>query len=139
MISNLTGINYINYQWQVSTDSVNFSNIENNTQYDGVNTDTLKLDHFSSSFYGYQYRCIVEGNNSNVYSLKFVSTWTGAMDSIWENPLNWSCGTIPDINTDVIINSGTVILGSNTAVRSLIVSPNANFTIATGNNLIVAH
>ncbi len=32
--------------------------------------------------------------------------WTGATDVAWENPLNWSCGIIPNITTNVIIGSG---------------------------------
>lgn len=36
-------------------------------------------------------------------------TWTGAMDSNWNNAGNWSCNTIPDKNTNVTIPSGLSI------------------------------
>ena len=63
----------------------------------------------------------------------------GASDSSWENLVNWSCGSIPDSNTDVIINGGTIVLSSNATVRSLKVSPSASFTIVTPYTLTVTH
>jgi hypothetical protein len=134
--SNITGTNY---QWQLSTDSINFNSINNNTNYTGANADTLQLNNIPSSCYGYQFRCVVDGGTGNVYTLKFINAWTGAVDSAWEKGANWSCGTVPDNNTDVIINSGTIVLNSNTSVRSLTVSPNASLTINAPYNLTVTH
>ncbi|HMO60932.1 MAG TPA: RagB/SusD family nutrient uptake outer membrane protein [Ferruginibacter sp.] len=34
--------------------------------------------------------------------------WTGAADSLWQNPANWSCGKVPDANTDVYVLGGTI-------------------------------
>jgi PKD repeat protein len=136
LVATLAGTNY---QWQQSTDSVHFNNISNNANFNGVNSDTLQLSNIPSSSYGYQYRCIVDGNNSNVYTLQFTDTWTGAVDSVWSNPSNWSCGTVPDNNTDVIINGGTVVLNISATVRSLTVSSNASFTIKAPYVLTVTH
>ncbi|MES2430190.1 MAG: hypothetical protein V4556_04580 [Bacteroidota bacterium] len=61
--------------------------------------------------------------------------WEGSIDSSWENPGNWECGTVPDANTDVIINSGSVILDSDRSVRSLYINPNASLTITEGHQL----
>jgi hypothetical protein len=135
LTSNVSGTSY---QWQVDAGN-GYTNITNNSDYDSTNTASLNLFNIPSSWYGYQYRCIVDGNTSSAYVLQFADTWTGTKDSTWENPANWSCNSLPDINTDVIINSGTVVLGSNTAIRSLTISPNASFTVATGNNLVVTH
>lgn len=33
------------------------------------------------------------------------NSWTGAVDSSWSNAANWSCGTIPNANTDVTIKT----------------------------------
>lgn len=68
-----------------------------------------------------------------------VIAWIGMVSTAWENPANWSCGTLPDANTDVIINSGTVVLNSNTSIRSFTIKPGVNFTVTPGNNLIVNH
>jgi hypothetical protein len=131
------------YQWQMSTDSIHFFNITDGLQSDsivGTNTYMLQLNGFGSSHYGYQYRCVVEDDIGTVYTLKFIDSWTGAVDSAWGNPANWSCGALPDANTDVYINSGSVVvLSSNETVRSLTVSPNASFTIAPGYNLTINH
>ncbi|MFT3681529.1 MAG: RagB/SusD family nutrient uptake outer membrane protein [Ferruginibacter sp.] len=34
-------------------------------------------------------------------------TWLGQHDSLWSNPLNWSCNKVPDANTSVYIFKGT--------------------------------
>ena len=135
LTSNLTGINY---QWQLNT-GTSFNNITYNNNYILHNDSMLILNNIPSSYYGYQFRCVVDGNNGDVYTLKFADTWISTTDSTWENGANWSCGTVPDSNTDVIINSGTVVLRSNVVVRSLTVSPNTNFTIMAGNKLTITH
>jgi hypothetical protein len=138
----IAGLVGSNYQWQMSTDSFHFFNINDNLQNDstlGTNTDTLQLNGIKTMQNGYQYRCLVDGDTSIAYTIKFVNTWTGTDNTTWENPENWSCGSLPDSNTDVIISNGTVILSSNQSVRSLTVSPNASFTIAPGYNLTITH
>ncbi len=135
-----TGSGGTNYQWQVSTDSVNFSPLSNTANYSGVNSNSLLLTNTPSSFYGLVYRCIIDGNISDeLYYLKIQNTWTGNAGTAWENPANWSCGLMPDGNTDVVINSGTVVLSSNGICRSLTVAPGASFTIVPGNVLTITH
>ena len=128
IISNLSGTSY---QWQVNTGN-GFQNIIDNTNYSGTSTKTLQLIKAPSSWYGYQYRCVVDGNNSQTFPLTFVSSWTGSAGKAWENPANWSCGTLPDANTDVLIYSLEVIVSSNTSCRSLRVNPGAALKISAG-------
>ena len=127
------------YQWQVSTDSLIFNNVNDNATYTSTHNLRLQLNNLPSSWYGYQYRCIVDGTSSNIFTIKFFNTWTGSTNSSWENPANWSCGSVPDANTDVVIASGTVILNSNTTIRSLVLNPGVNFTINPGYNLTITH
>jgi PKD repeat protein len=135
-----TGSSGINYQWQVSTDSVNFTPLTNSANYSGVTNDSLLLLNTPSSFYGSVYRCIIDGNISDeLYYLKIQNTWTGNAGTAWENPANWSCGLLPDGNTDVVVSSGTVVLSSNGICRSLTVDPGASFTIVPGYVLTVTH
>lgn len=48
----------------------------------------------------------------------------------WENPGNWSCGTVPDLFTDVVIGSGaTVVINSNVSIATLSINPGASFTV----------
>ena len=128
------------YQWQVSHDSANFVPLSSNANYSGVTTDTLFISNAPSSLYGKLYRCIVNSLASNiVYVITFSNTWTGAANTTWENPANWSCGTVPGSATDVIITSGMVVVNNNTTIRSLTISPGVTFTVSPGVVLTVLH
>jgi hypothetical protein len=134
--SNITGSTY---QWQVNSGS-GFTNITNGGIYSDVTTHTLQITGAPSSLYGYEYRCVVNGNiYSAVYTLKFVTTWTGASDNSWENPSNWNCNAVPDANTDVVINSGIPFLSTNLSARTLTLGGGANITVKTGANLTVLY
>jgi hypothetical protein len=137
LISNKEGSTY---QWQLNTGN-GFTNINDNGNYSGTQTDTIHFITIPSSWYGYQYQCVVDNiSTSTAYSIQFINTWTGADNtSVWEDPNNWSCSSVPDNNTDVVINNGNVVLSSNVSVRSLTVSPNANFTVASGYNITISH
>ena len=129
--SNLTGSTY---QWQVNTGS-GFVNISNGTNYANATTKVLTLQNVPTSFYGYQYRCFVNSASySNIISLKFVSYWNGLANKVWENPSNWTCGNIPDANTDVVIQSttNTPEVNSNVVCRSLTAPTGTNVKVLTG-------
>ena len=68
-----------------------------------------------------------------------LRVWTGSANNAWENPANWSCGSIPDSNTDVVINSGTVVVNSDVTIRSLKVNPGVNLTVNVGFDLTITH
>ena len=88
--------------------------------------------------YGFKYRCIVNGATSNTTLLKFVSYWAGSSNDNWDTGGNWGCANkIPDVNTDVYIPSGNVVIRSNVLVRSLTLSPAAKLTIESGYTLDV--
>lgn len=137
LTSSLSGVVY---QWQVDINDGNgFLNISDNTTYSGTGTVSLQLTAIPSSWYGHKFRCVVDGNNSDEQRLVFKNIWTGAISQDWENPGNWSCGTIPDDNTDVYINNGNVVLNSNRIIRSLVVRNNAQLTTNPGFNLTILH
>lgn len=134
--SNLTGAKY---QWQVNT-GLDFTNISNNTNYSGATTQTLQLTNIPSSFNSYRYRCLVDVDYSNTFYLQLANIWTGAVNNQWETAGNWSCNKVPDANTDVIINSGTVTINSAGATcRSININPTANVSVAAGFKLTVTH
>jgi uncharacterized repeat protein (TIGR03803 family) len=126
------------YQWQLNT-GTGFTNITDNVNYAGANGVSLAIKNAPSVWNGYQYRCVTNLSNSVVYTLSFADKWTGSADMSWENPANWSCNELPDANTDVIINSGSVVINSNVTVRSLTIKPGVNFTINNGFTLTVTH
>ena len=61
--------------------------------------------------------------------------WTGAVNTTWSNPGNWSCGVVPVITSDVQINGGLTnypLVNSNVSIKSLTIKPGASVTVATG-------
>ncbi|MCW3110545.1 MAG: hypothetical protein JWQ09_5051 [Segetibacter sp.] len=132
--SNITGISY---QWQVNTGS-GFANLTDNANYTGTNTITLGLNNIPSAWSGYLYRCLINGNYSSVYSLRFRDYLSANSTINWEDLAKWSCiEKLPDANTDVIITSGTVILNSSTSVKSITLGPGANLIIQPGQTLTI--
>ena len=72
-------------------------------------------------------------------ALPTANVWTGAVNTTWENPGNWSCGWMPDANTDVFVNSGTVVVNSNAICRTLTIMPGVNFDVNNGFNITITH
>jgi photosystem II stability/assembly factor-like uncharacterized protein len=133
------GNSYV-YQWQVDTGN-GFENITDDMVFSGTANDTLWLTAMPSNLYGYKFRCIAsfEGVDSvsKIEELKFVNHWTGAVSSAWEDSGNWSCGSLPGENTDVVIISGEIIINTDENIRSLSVSPGVNITLAEGSALTI--
>jgi hypothetical protein len=68
-----------------------------------------------------------------------TNTWTGNVNTQWENSGNWSCGGVPNIHSAVVINSGTVIINSNITIYSLLLGAGANLVVTPGNILTILH
>jgi hypothetical protein len=126
------------YQWQQDAGS-GFVNISNNANFNGVTAQTLQLTAIPSSWYGYKFRCVVNGVPGNITTLQFSNTWTGAVSNAWENPANWSCGSVPDSFTDVILNSGSMVINASTTIRSLEIQAGVNLTVGVGVTLTILH
>ena len=135
--SNISGATY---QWLVNT-GTEILNITNNANYSGATSATLTLTNIPSSFNGYRYFCLVNGTTfSGTIYLQIANSWIGAVNNLWETAGNWSCGKVPDADTDVIINSGTPTISSNTATcRSIKVIAGANVNVMAGFKLTVTH
>ncbi len=126
-----------NYQWQVNT-TQGYINVEDDSTYTGSNSRNLQLNKISGKISGTEYRCLVDGYISNPVQLKISYFWNGYINNAWENSFNWSCsGKVPDANTDVIINSGNVILNSNTIVKSVTIGQGATLTVKPGYKITV--
>jgi hypothetical protein len=70
-------------------------------------------------------------------------TWTGTVSKEWSNPANWSCGNVPNANSDIVIHTSpnapeldvnyTLPSGKTltiTGTGSLTIAPTASLTIA---------
>jgi hypothetical protein len=82
---------------------------------------------------------MVDGNISTVFTLGFTNIWNGSVSTAWENAANWSCNSVPDENTDVIIQSGTVVVNSSAVCRSINASIGTVVTVNSGFAITVAH
>lgn len=135
--SKMTGTTF---QWQVDN-GTGYTNITNGGIYSGANTAILQLTTPPTNMYGYRYRCLVDGTTYSLeFILKFGMTWEGTVSIAWENPANWSCNTLPDMNTDVIINGGKPnypTITSNPTIRTLRLNAGATGTVNTGFTITV--
>ncbi len=124
------------FQWQVNTGS-GFGNLADGGGYTGTTTATLQLSNVQTAWAGYQYRCVVDGLPGAVQGLGLTNTWAGGVSTAWENPANWSCGVLPDANTNVVITAGTLIISSNVTIKSLRMNPWVSLTVNPAFNLTV--
>lgn len=124
------------YQWQVNKGG-GYVNIANNQTYSGSNLQSLSIVNVPDSFNLYQYRCITDGKAGNDFILQTINSWNGSASNAWENPANWSCGSVPNTNSNVYIGGSTVVINSDVKIRSLKTTPQTNITITTGHTLTI--
>ncbi|MEO5892814.1 MAG: M12 family metallo-peptidase [Ferruginibacter sp.] len=63
-------------------------------------------------------QAVIRNNVTAATCLTSRNMWTGSVSTAWENTGNWSCGSLPDANTDVLINAGLTnypVINSTTA------------------------
>lgn len=106
-------------------------------------TNSFVLDSSDNLLMGFadrnnSYKGAVMKLNKSCYSN--VNAWTGAINNDWNNPGNWGCGSVPLSTTDVVINTGAVVVVStNTTINSLTLQPGVSFTVTTGTILTILH
>ncbi len=133
-LNNYTG----NIQWQSSLNNIDFSNVT------GANSAQLNASLLADSVF---FRAIVSNGvcpSTQTTSFRVgvaqKGLWTGADNNDWHNPLNWSCGFIPDSSTHVVISpnspNGNPIIGSDNAAAQDIELPlQSGIEIAEGKSL----
>ncbi|MBL7749358.1 MAG: RHS repeat-associated core domain-containing protein [Chitinophagaceae bacterium] len=128
------------FQWQVDN-GTGYTNVTNGGIYSGATTAILDITNPPTNMYGFKYRCLVNGTTYSLeFILKFGMTWEGTVSTAWENPANWSCNSLPDMNTDVIINGGKPnypVVTSNPTIRTLRLNAGATGTVSSGFTLTV--
>jgi hypothetical protein len=126
------------YSWQINSGS-GFTPLSIGANYTGTQTATLTITNLPASFNGNLYRCAyADLTVSKTFLLQVANVWTGAVNNQWEIAGNWSCNKVPDANTDVIINNGTVTVNSTTAVcRTLKTRVPANISVGPAFKLTV--
>jgi hypothetical protein len=100
-----------------------------------ANSPNLRLRfHYRSSwgFYWALDNVKITGSGTSTCS---SNNWEGSVSTAWENPANWSCGTVPDANTIVNINPGKPnypVVNSVATCKKLNSFAGASITIHTG-------
>jgi hypothetical protein len=64
-----------------------------------------------------------------------VSTWTGAINTDWNNVGNWDCAGIPTITSEVVVPAGRPnypVINTNVEIKKITVDPSTSVTVATG-------
>jgi hypothetical protein len=135
IVSSLTGSSY---QWQYLTDT-GYADISPDTVFSNATNATLFVNDIPSSYNGKKLRCKIDGSIfTGVVSISITNTWTGAVNDDFNNPGNWSCGlAVPDSNTNVVVNTGSVNVTADTEVNSIKVNPGATVTVKPGTELII--
>jgi hypothetical protein len=135
IVASLTGSSY---QWQYLTDT-GYADITPDTVFTNVSNATLFVNDIPSTYNGKKLRCKIDGNIfTGVVSISITNTWTGAVNNDFNNPGNWSCGlAVPDSNTNVVVNSGSVNVTADTEVNSIKVNTGATITVNPGTELII--
>lgn len=143
--TNVSEAGYV-YQWTIDKNDGNgYTPLLDNGTYSGTTTATLSVQNLTTSMYWYKYQCV--STNSGIatlgknFILEFGTTWTGADNTSWENPNNWSCGIVPDSNTDVNVRVGASrypVVTTNRSCRSLTVDSAAAVVVNPGINLLIA-
>ncbi|MBC7935808.1 MAG: hypothetical protein H7Y86_10705, partial [Rhizobacter sp.] len=135
--SKMTGSSF---QWQVDN-GTGYTNIVNGGIYSGATTPVLQIITAPSTMYGFKYRCLANGTTYSLqFVLKFGMTWEGNTSESWENPANWSCGSLPDQNTDVTIDAAKTNypkVNSNVIIRTLRLNNGSTGTVNTGYNFTI--
>ena len=138
-----TGYN-LSYQWQ--EDGVNISD---GGIYGGTNTASLTLINPDNTKNNKQYRCVISAScgsspvNTSAALLTINSgfEWTGAVNSDWNNPDNWTCAHIPGALNSVHIsnmpNQPVLSTGGTGTVNNLTIDSDASL-IVNGNILQIA-
>ncbi|MBA4318732.1 MAG: gliding motility protein [Flavobacterium sp.] len=135
------------YQWQLSTDGVNWNNLANDATYSGETTNTLLLTSVTNSMSGYKYRVVLNktGNSCGltsaettltVYALPVVNDITiiqcdDDLDAVSTFNLTVKNDVISSNYTNETFTYYTSLAGANTADAAQLIATPLAFTNTT--------
>ena len=139
-----TGSGVLSYQWQSSTTScaAGFSNIGGATATTYDPPSGLLVTTFYRRVTTSTLNAVPCAANSNCITVTITqpplpgtAEWLGTANTVWSNPANWKCGTIPVSTTEVIINGGAPNypnITSNITLKKLTVNPGGAVNVSSG-------
>jgi photosystem II stability/assembly factor-like uncharacterized protein len=142
VVSFPAGLSGTSYQWQINT-GAGFVNLLNGGGFTGAQGSVLGVS-IQNGMQGNRVRCAVTSSGTTLfgpeYKLHITNYWTGEANSDWNNPLNWSCGTVPGPETDVVVSGEKprypMVLHT-VSVRSLEVANGARVTVQPGHRILL--
>lgn len=128
-IAQIPGGEPVDYQWFINGQAVgqNSPTFSNTTL---IDEDIISCE-ISPQFDGCS-GASFESNTIRIIGPEAVTQWLGGLSIDWHNPGNWSIG-VPDLDTDVRINSGTnfePVITSPASCRNIIIQNGSNLTIS---------
>lgn len=124
------------YKWEIDSGS-GFKPLINGVIIQGATTSTVTIIAPPTSLSHFSFRCLVDNEYDEIGTLTFVNKWVSGTVKDFSNSAAWSCNTVPDINTDVIIESDTVIINSNVSIRSITLLNNGHAKVLSGFSLTI--
>lgn len=122
--------------WEVNN-GAGFIPLLDGAEYSGTNTKLLHILNASTDKNGSVYRCVVDNQFSDIFIARFSNEWIGQYSPLWKDYQNWSCGILPDSNTNVIITHGHILIDSNTTIKSISINEDAKLQLAAGVHLTI--
>lgn len=121
------------HQWQIFQNGA-FTNITNTQPFGGATSHTLTISSLSPAILSSRFRCIVDNVATPEYTVRIRNEFKGPPtgNRLWSDPANWSCGVIPDINSDAIINGLEVIIDQPASCRHINLKNGAKITLQNG-------
>ncbi|WP_037313982.1 hypothetical protein [Salegentibacter sp. Hel_I_6] len=128
--------NNISYTWQLSTDgpASGFAPAPGNNNQQHYNPGILYQDIWLK-------RIVNSGSCTKESPVLYIpvkgkNTWTGTENTNWNNTANWSCNTLPTLETDVLIpdnlasgNYPEINTGANAFAKDLVIENNASVKV----------
>jgi hypothetical protein len=123
-------------QWQQSTNGSSYSNLVNGNGFTGVQSAMLNIAVVTESLNGKQFRCLVDGVPDIPFTIRLFNRWVGTSNNLWSNAGNWSCGTVPQGDVEVEIDS-EVTIDMDVTIGKIVLKPGGNIIVAPGKKLTV--
>ncbi len=125
-----------NYQWQQSNNNGPFTDINNGSDFNGVNTASLQINQAILASPQYIYRCVINGVPQKPVLIQITNVFLGTIDDKWSNPLNWNCQVLPVEGTTVLLQKD-VIIDMPAEVKQIIAAPGIRIQVAPGVKLLM--
>ena len=112
-----------NLQWQSNPSNIGWTNLSNNSFYNGVNSNTLVVSNLQLSNHNQQFRVVACGGNSNIASIQIADTCISNL-TVYDTTNVTVYDTLLTTVTDTLIINTTLSLPAPNNENTILVYPN---------------